>query len=112
MRTALAALVFASAIAEPATADVLYKNFDANREKPSYIGYVEGVARGISWMNAWAATEGKRVYCTPPDRALTNEQIIDILDRHVQKQGRTARDDYIELLLINALRSLFPCPTD
>lgn len=102
----LATLLFVSS----AQAEVTYEIFDKNRDSPMSTTYIMGVARGIEWMNSLAKSEGRPFYCSPSQLPLTKEQIIDILDRSAQKRGQEGRKDFVELILVFALRDFFPCP--
>jgi len=107
MKRAVTTIAIALLWSSSAFTDVKYDDFDANRDQ--FTTYLSGVSRGISWTNSWASIRGHPAYCPPPDLAITNEQAIDILDRYVQKRGESARNDPIELLLLQALRDVFPC---
>ena len=60
---------------------------------------------GVSWGMVVAK---KDLYCTPPSLPLAPEQILMIVGRYT-KDNPTELDRNWELVMISALRNVFPC---
>jgi hypothetical protein len=64
---------------------------------------------GISWVNVDLKTKHQRqLYCQPGKLSLTGEQLIDMLQKHVQEVP-IAADYPFGLMLLEALIKVFPC---
>jgi hypothetical protein len=71
---------------------------------------VGGIAQGFFWSNAFLTHQGlSSHYCAPERMAMTDEQVIDILKRHVQANPQKGSLP-IELVLMDAFKETLPCP--
>ncbi len=65
---------------------------------------------GLSWANsALSHDHHQRLYCAPGKLAITDEQDVDILRRHVKEHPEHQTAPY-GLVLLLALELTFPCP--
>jgi hypothetical protein len=71
---------------------------------------VGGIAQGFFWSNAFLTHQGLTShYCAPERMAMTDEQVIDILKRHVQASPQKGSLP-VGLVLMDALKEILPCP--
>jgi hypothetical protein len=106
-----AAIVFATPAAAEMDADVFLKYYDAaNLENRQLYERILGATEnGISWASAKAMNDGQRgIFCPPNKLALTDQQSVDILRRHVLAHTDHAKVPY-GLVLLLALQETFPC---
>jgi hypothetical protein len=67
---------------------------------------IKGLLRPKTAHEAWLSE--KNLYCTPPNLPLAPEQILTI-DARYTKDNPIELDRNWELVMINALRDVFPC---
>jgi hypothetical protein len=71
--------------------------------------YISGLAAGYAWTNtALIAEKVDPLFCLPPNMPISVDW-TPLIDNEIGKP-ETTRDDFIEVLLLSALRSKFPCP--
>lgn len=71
--------------------------------------YLSGLAAGYAWSNtALIAEKHEPLFCLPPDMPVSVDW-TPLIDDEIGKP-ETMRGDFIEVLLLSALRSRFPCP--
>ena len=64
---------------------------------------------GLSWANVVLKSEGRsRLYCPPPDLALTNEQQIGLLRVAVTVQPEWGTYP-VGFIMLKALQLAYPC---
>jgi hypothetical protein len=69
--------------------------------------YLAGVVDGLITANLAAAN---KIFCLPPNLALTTEQADSILKNWAQKQTKNTNDLPIAIALLGGLEETFPCP--
>lgn len=70
--------------------------------------YISGLAAGYAWTNtALIAEKVDPLFCLPPNMPISVDW-TPLIDNEIGKP-ETRRDDFIELLLLSALRNKFPC---
>ena len=71
--------------------------------------YLIGVAGGLKWTTAVAEFLGQDpIYCPPPELALTDDQILSIVDRYIeQKHPEDTRP--LGLVVVLAFGEVFSC---
>lgn len=73
--------------------------------------YLSGVQAGLTDANAAFETRGGApLYCQPRTLALRTEQVEDILNRYITAGHGVADTDRVEVILLEALKDVFPCP--
>ncbi len=71
--------------------------------------YVSGLAAGYAWTNtALVAEKLDPLFCMPPNVPISIDW-TPLIDGEIGKP-ETTRDEFIEVLLLRALRSNYPCP--
>ena len=80
-----------------------YAEMPAFRE--ALLDRIKHTENGISWG---MVVGEKNLYCTPPNLPLAPEQILTIVARYT-KDNPIELDRNWELVMINALRDVFPC---
>jgi len=71
--------------------------------------WLYGVQNGFAWANAANESHGlPPLYCQPRNLALTQDQVIDILDNYI-KAGKATLQSEVSLVLLMALKNAFPC---
>jgi hypothetical protein len=94
------------AVAEPSAIELieLFRKGDVRTDF-----YLRGLGNGLSWANAELRTEGKTaLFCPPDSTALTVNQEVDIMARHIERipaNGKIAAGG----VLLFALQEAFPC---
>jgi hypothetical protein len=75
--------------------------------------YVTGVGRGVLWYNAEiSAKNNSKLFCFPPKLALDQEVIDSLLNQEIRSpaSGKSYSEKTpIELILIKAFETRFPC---
>jgi hypothetical protein len=72
--------------------------------------YVSGLAAGYAWTNtALIAEKVDPLFCLPPNMPISVDW-TPLIDTEIGKP-ETTRDDFIEVLLLSALRNKYPCVT-
>ena len=72
--------------------------------------YVVGVSSGLLSANSELALDGqKQFYCQPRKLALTGDQVVQILRDYLEENPKLA-DDIVSPVVMEALKSAFPCP--
>ena len=75
--------------------------------------YINGVGTGIFWANVGLGFQGKeRLFCPPGNLAMSKRIILSIFDQELRNpyQGKDYKSDIpIEVILLNAFMSSFPC---
>ena len=109
MRKFLVALGGCVFLSTQANADVTVNEILARANERSAQLIVASTADGISWSNSYMATVKRQpIYCPPGKLAITVQQYMDILRRHVQENPSDGHDP-IGFGLFNALLKTFPC---
>ncbi|WP_297799527.1 hypothetical protein [uncultured Brevundimonas sp.] len=106
-----AALTLAAPLDAKADPDIqIYRESKIDEIKNELIRlYISGVENGFKWANASAElTHGVKLYCAPPELALTEDQIVSILDRYIEKESPEDSDP-LGMILMFALMDVFPC---
>lgn len=72
--------------------------------------YIHGVADGLNMYNAREALEGghNQFFCPPDDTALASDQLVDIMQRFLDKSPKM-KSQRVYGVLFFALRDAFPC---
>jgi hypothetical protein len=82
--------------------------------KDKVADYVIGVGRGVFWANVMLRYRGQeQLFCMPEKLALDGPLIESLLDQEIRTpaSGVPYQDDAsIELIVLRALESRFPCP--
>ena len=96
--------------AETSADDTLEFVMGDNEEKAELAKiWIDGMVTGLSWANVVLKSQGRsRLYCPPPDLALTNEQQIDILRRGVADEPGWGTYP-VGLIMLQALQLAYPC---
>jgi hypothetical protein len=76
--------------------------------------FISGIEEGLSWANSELKHKQKPLLYCQPDIALTNGQIIDILDRYIGNHKESVNNmppdsRRVGLFLLLALQEAFPC---
>jgi len=74
--------------------------------------YIQGIKDGLETYNAQLIFEGKTpLFCLPP-KAMIMDQAENIMKRKAEELGQVASMDdmQISILLLEGLRTTFPCP--
>ena len=72
---------------------------------------IGGIAQGLFWSNMYLRHQGRPAhYCAPERMAMTDEQVIHILRRHVQANPQTGNFP-LGIALMESLKETFPCPS-
>jgi hypothetical protein len=80
-----------------------YAEMPAFRE--ALLDRIRHAENGVSWG---MVVGKKNLYCTPPNLPLAPEQILTIMARYA-KDNPIELDRNWELVMINALKDVFPC---
>lgn len=110
-------LLVAVLSASPCSADVTLKAYldlrDSPRSRETLRTYFTGVGRGIFWSNTVLNVRGAQpLFCMPEKLALDEGVIQSVLDQEIRgpSEGRTYKaDTAVELILVSAFISRFPC---
>lgn len=97
-----------------AYATVALKNYQEMKENALFQTYIEGVGVGYVIANSMLRVSRHQdpLFCTPRKLALTQKNYLTILDNYLSKHDVKAEhgeDRPLELLLLMALRDVFPC---
>lgn len=106
-----------SAVAQDTRAEVdlrLYKKSQEIKEAKEILSwYVTGIGRGLHWYNeASGSHKSPQLFCIPSKLSLDQGLIESLLDQEIQSpaNGKSyAGDTPIELILLRAFESRFPC---
>lgn len=97
-----------------AYATVAFKNYQELKENTLFQTYIEGVGVGYVIANSVLRVSRHQdpLFCTPSKLALTQKNYLTILDNYISKhdvKGEHGEDRPVEVLLLIALRDVFPC---
>jgi len=71
--------------------------------------WIDGVFSGLEAANGFSKVAGKPpLLCLPPKMAMTNDQILSVLDLYLAAH-KTPMDMPVDIVLLKALREAFPC---
>jgi hypothetical protein len=89
----------------------LYDNIASPGQRQKIVDAVSNTEQGMVIANSYLQAFRNEVplYCSPPNLALTGEQLIDILRREVEQNQRLYKGKSWSLVLIFALQKIFPC---
>ena len=76
--------------------------------------FISGIEQGLSWANAELKHKQRSTLYCQPDIALTNDQVIDILDRYIGSHREFINNippdsRRVGFFLLLALQESFPC---
>jgi hypothetical protein len=72
--------------------------------------FIKGILDGIDWAESDVSNSGgTKLYCAPPEMALTLEQGFDILERFVEKYP-TMGSYPVGMIVEISLKKTFSCP--
>jgi len=72
--------------------------------------YLFGVADGFSWANVVLNQDHrKRLYCPPGDLEINVDNVIDIVDRMIEKYPKRVAGADVDMLVAFGLQETFPC---
>jgi len=76
--------------------------------------YIRGLGEGMEWANTSPMMAKKRLFCSPPNLGLSEQNFIDILNKEIEvASARYSQKEFDELfigmLLIAGLEKTFPC---
>lgn len=74
--------------------------------------YIIAAEDAFSWTNASLHNRGDaQLYCVPDRLALTNDQVIDIVDRYAVSRADVVDQDqmYLAMFVLFAMEDAFPC---
>jgi hypothetical protein len=103
-------ILLATIITSPALAELsaesaikLYRQKD-----PQLILFLNGLGQGFDWANTFLEDGKEPLFCTPRKVALTVDQQVDILARHIQEIPAHGSLP-VGGVMLYALRDAFPC---
>jgi hypothetical protein len=121
MRIILTAICLFALIAAQANANMTVKDYKVRMASKDTAKvavtkvYVQGLAEGIFWVNAFIEKKGKEpLYCQPEKLVLDKENYVEILDEQIKTLSKGLPEKEWEeleigLLLFHGLQDTFPC---
>lgn len=82
------------------------------KQSELFLVHINGVGQGLSWANAWLAVEGRpKIYCEP-QKGLTAEHYLMILEREMNNKKYLEGlppETPLEVIFAQGLINNFPC---
>jgi hypothetical protein len=103
-----------STLVDDASAEVSLENFEKFENDETVKTYLYGVAKGYEWSNAALKFTRKQeqLFCAPSKVSLNQDNYLTILHNHIKTnnvQSKYGANFPVELILLDALRDVFPC---
>jgi hypothetical protein len=115
VRVFLVACIICVIAAHDARSDMSVEQYRKNMSEQGYQIYftiisLRGFVKGLEWANAELMQDKKTkpFFCPPPSMAITDEQVIDILDKYLESHRINAKAP-VEGYLLMAVENAFPC---
>jgi hypothetical protein len=90
----------------------LMQFYNQSETKEQVVMTVSLMEQGVGLANTFIKNRQQApLYCPPGNLALTGEQVIDIMQRWVfDKPAAIGKEIAWQIIMINALQDVFPCP--
>ena len=91
---------------------ISYKEYKSNPEK--YYPYITGLYQGFGWSISLQEKIGPRFYCQPRTLSLNYENVIDILEKEIERASKAMSKEEIDkfdigMILAFGFQHTFPC---
>ena len=99
----------------PIHAEITFDKYETFKNDEQFGVYLDGVSAGFAQANVdLYLSDQPRLYCSPPKLGLNRKNLLQILESYIAKpnvQAALSRlpDTYVELMLLRALKNVFPC---
>ena len=95
---------------QTAQAEVSISDYKTYKDDEGFKMYFGGYLEGLKWANLMMKRNKlPSLYCPPPELGLTVDNGIQILDDFIGKSKNLEGNDHIEVVMIFAMQSAFPC---
>jgi hypothetical protein len=106
----LAVIIIVSGVS-PAFSEVSFKDYETVKNTKEFKLYIGGIGEGIGWSNVVLdLRKSKKIFCQPSNLTMSVENLLDILKREIDENGKTFKSDMpLGLILIRGLVKNYPC---
>ena len=109
--TMILVLIIIISFVSPACSEVTFKDYETVKNTKEFRLYLGGIGEGIAWSNmVLDLRQSKKIFCQPSKSSINVENLLDILKKEIDENGKTFKGDTpLGLILIRGLVSTYPC---